>query len=189
MKRHIGLLLILIICGCSPELKDTSQKASQQEDSSISRSPEALAYDGTFTAPDDGFQIDFPLFPEITKTPANPAIAKITGAMYIVEDEESACGVIYSKFSAKRTDPSKELNAGRDNVIKALNATLVSDKDIKVDGHPGKEVILDLGDGSAQRIRFFMTEFELYQILFSSSLSEVSGEAADKFMTSFQLMQ
>jgi hypothetical protein len=163
------LLLLVLFAGCgtpSPAPQSTVEFASS---------------DGKFVA-------HFPVTPHEEATPANPLIGKVEGKIYEAERDDLYYAVFYSRFSAPRSNPQGELDMGRDNAILATQAKLLSDENLEVHGYPGKEILLQHPDGTLQRIRFFLTEFELYQLMVGGPKGETMTSATDAFFASFRLL-
>jgi hypothetical protein len=186
MTRCLSCLLLGFAVGCASSATDDAPAAGAQ---SHADSTPAAVVDTLFTAPDGSFQIAFPGVPTVTRTSANPRIAKVSGAMYLVDQGDRAYMVVFSRFSKKRTDAKKELDAGRDNTIRSLNAKLIRENDIAVEGYPGRDLVLDMGDGSAQRVRYFVTDYDLYQIILGVPKDEALTDNAERYISSFHLLQ
>jgi len=91
-----------------------------------------------FVPPEGTFAVLMPNQPEhSTKTSENPA-GKIVTEIWRSSYQDGAYLVGATDYPVD-VDPKKELDLDRDNFLKAVNAKLTSESDIKVGGYPGRE--------------------------------------------------
>jgi hypothetical protein len=167
------LILVVLLAGCGsrePVGEDSSQETIK------------------FVSSDQKFEINFPVAPHEESTPANALIGKLEGKVYEAEQSDVYYAVFYTRFGARRTNPQAELDTGRDNAVLAMQAKLLSDKNLQVEGYPGKEILLEHQDGTVQRIRVFLTDFELFQLMVGGPQGHKTTTATDAFFASFRLL-
>lgn len=148
-----------------------------------------------FTSKDGRYSVEFPAPPkETTKdvdaspTVANDGKLKMFYAALDVKKDVSFM-VIYNDFkeAVAMASPQKVLIEVRDG-SKGKEGMLVTDREIvAADGKPpGREYIVD--KGIYYRSRTFLSGNRLYQIVVvAKSDKEVTSEAADKFIDSFEI--
>ncbi len=106
------------------------------------------------------------------------------------------CIIDYADVPSGTADAAqiKELfDTARDEFLKGVEGKLLSETAIKLDGHPGREVVADLGSGGKGRIRFYLINERFYQLavmhLRFKLLGEPDGEdPAVKFFDSFKIV-
>ena len=167
MIRRIGVCLFstLLLAGCgSAELKE-------------------------FVSTEGKFKALFPGKPkEQTQTQAG-----ITTKAFGVDQGGGAYMVSFAdtKVPAKQlqAEAKQRLDGARDGSLNASNAKLVAEKEITLDGHPGRQVDSELvGKKGFARTRFYIVGSMLYsQIVIGSSRDFTTSETATKFLDSLAL--
>ncbi|MBV9957077.1 MAG: hypothetical protein JO360_01595 [Acidobacteria bacterium] len=79
-----------------------------------------------------------------------------------------------------------ELKANRDNFLKGINARLLTEKAIKLDGNPGIEFTAESDDVQFITSRVYIVGARPYQLIAMTNLKEELGNV-DKFLSSFKL--
>jgi hypothetical protein len=172
---RLGAIFFLLVAGCNARQSATPQTGPPTAEEFI-----------LYTAPDRSFSVQFPGTPKIEPTPAAPG--KVKGKLYVVERGDRAYGVEFARFAAKRTVPEKELAVARDNVLRGLSGKLLTERDVSLGQHPGRDIVIDLGDGTVLRARYFLTEYESYLITAAVPKGEESSKPVEDFFSSFQLL-
>lgn len=76
----------------------------------------------------------------------------------------------------------------RDDKVKSMSGKLVSEKDIVVQGHPGKEIVIEAEEWT-YRARIIVTPFDLYAVQVTVPKGEPATSAAiEEFFSSFKLL-
>lgn len=83
-------------------------------------------------------------------------------------------------------DVQAEINANRDNFLKGINARLLTEKKITLDGNPGIEVTAESNDIKFITTRIYIVGSRPYQLMARTNLKEEQGNI-DKFLASFKL--
>jgi hypothetical protein len=106
--------------------------------------------------------------------------------------------VSYVQFPDEITDPDSIkmiLDSGRDGGLASSKGELASEKEIKLDGHFGREWVVKLPGGFLSTARAYWVKRSLYQTVFvivpaesgTPDLVKLRNEAANKFLDSFKL--
>jgi hypothetical protein len=78
-----------------------------------------------------------------------------------------------------------EINATRDNFLKSVNGTLIAEKEISLDGHPGLEFTAEMGSRHYVISRIYVVGNRPYQILAVTRKFQDQANA-NRFLWSFQ---
>lgn len=103
----------------------------------------------------------------------------------------SFCIIDYTdvpKLLASPENMNTIFTEARDAFLKQLDGKLAGESTISLDGHPGREIKVDLRGGEA-KARFYMVNERFYQLIFMgiSFLDESTGEM-NKYFDSFKLV-
>ncbi|MBN2378456.1 hypothetical protein JXM67_01455 [candidate division WOR-3 bacterium] len=79
-------------------------------------------------------------------------------------------------------------DVGRDAVIMAFSGTLLADKDITLDGNPGREFRIKTSNNFIYTSRVYIVDNRLFQLIVTVPENVSSEEATAKFMDSFKLL-
>ena len=79
-----------------------------------------------------------------------------------------------------------EITATRDNFLKSVNGTLIAEKEISLDGHPGLEFTADMGSKLFALSRIYIVGNRPYQILAVTKRNQ-NQTRANNFIWSFTL--
>jgi len=102
---------------------------------------------------------------------------------YVVGFSELPEAVVKADSEAKRLD-----NA-RDGAIASVKGKLKSEKEVKLDGHSGRELDIEVGNGMLVRARFYAVNNRLYQVMAVGSRDLVGSTDTGKFLNSFKLVK
>jgi len=82
------------------------------------------------------------------------------------------------------------LTMARDAAVKQVDGKLLKDEPVKLNQRiPGREFQIDVGLGSILRMRVFLVQNRVYQIVAAGPKDYATGKDADKFLDSFTLMR
>ena len=93
----------------------------------------------------------------------------------------------YSDYEEIKLEPAAFLAANRDRFNKGLQATLVSSRDITLDGHTGLEFVSE-NPAANIRSQVFLIEKRLFQIVTFVLKDTDQTQWTDKFFASFHLV-
>jgi hypothetical protein len=80
------------------------------------------------------------------------------------------------------------LTMARDAAVKQVDGKLLKDEPVKLNQRiPGREFQIDVGLGSILRMRVFLVQNRVYQIVAAGPKDYATGKDADKFLDSFML--
>ena len=82
-------------------------------------------------------------------------------------------------------DPKSELDADRDNFLKAVNAKLVDESDISLSGVKGRE-FTGISENYTFKCRFFYINKRTYSIMGAEPTKELDVSRVKKFLESFE---
>ena len=141
------------------------------------------------------FACAFPKAPKSETMPTSTVIGNIDQNMFSVEFSDAWYGVSYSDYPKEIVDgsePKKMLDGARDGAVGNLGGKLASEKQIKIDGHPGRAIEIVATDATAGitmevTARIYLVENRLYQILVVREKGRDLQKELDKFFESFKL--
>ncbi len=146
-----------------------------------------------------GFSILIPGTAAETTTPIKTAGGELQNHVFTMETPLAAYIISYIDFPEPVTDPAAikhMLDSGRDGGLASANATLRNEKDIKIDGHPGREWVMGVQGKFVAHARAYWVKQRLYQALIimvdapadaSPATLKVRADATAKFFDSFTL--
>lgn len=110
--------------------------------------------------------------------------------IYSVESNNISYTISYSSFDSPITD-SKEvkriLGLSRDMVRMVTNGSVVSDKEIDLEGFPGREVRIEK-DKRLWILRVFIVKERMYQLTTTQPKAKAESSETVKFYESFKLL-
>ena len=172
MKRRIVYLLLLaliLLSGCGEEKKEWE----------------------TFESDTGRFSILFPGAPEKETESVPTTIGTIKTEFFMVEQKDMAYSVNYADYPAEvvaASDTRAMLDGARMGAMANVNGELLSEKEISLGGHPGREIEIEIADEDIIiRARFYLVENRLYVIQALSKESKASSPDIDEFLDSFEL--
>jgi hypothetical protein len=145
-----------------------------------------------FKAEDGKWEAKLPGTPKKTVNSTKTAVGPIDVNIFLVEVGNDAYGVIYSDVpNADKGDPKKILDGAQNGAINGVKGKLVTSKDIKLDGVPGRsfeyEVPTPNGGMMVGRQRLFLTDNKLYQVIVVAAPETARNELSTKVLDSFKL--
>ncbi len=100
--------------------------------------------------------------------------------------------VDYPQEVVQQGDPAKILDGSRDGAVSNVNGKLVIETKVTLDGHPGRELVIDAkarnGEDGTVRARVFLVNNRLYQVMIVAPKGRVSSSAMNDFLQSFKLL-
>lgn len=145
-----------------------------------------------FASKPGGFKVLMPGTPKQKALETESDFGKGVLHMSAVEAGKGMYAANYTDFpEAVKKVPIKQLyDSSRDGVIANLDGKLASEKDIKLGENPGREILIDVAGGKQIfRVRVYLIEQRLYQVVVFGSPELAKSKDADKFLDSFQLAE
>ena len=142
-----------------------------------------------FTSEDGRFSILLPDTPKFETHNLSSAVGPVVSKSYIVDDLDMSYGVTYTDYPSdvvERTDPQKMLDGARDGGISNSHGELVTEKNISLNGYPGREMTISVRD-IAVRSRVYIVKNRLYSVLASGPIAQLYLEPAVSILDSFNL--
>jgi hypothetical protein len=137
------------------------------------------------------FSAKMPGEPKLKQQEASTGAGPITVNQYVVEGRSYAYIVGYTDYPAKAIEganPEGMLDGGRDGALKNVRgAKLSKEEKIQLDGHPGRELHVDIPGKGKLVARFYLVKNRLYQLLAAGD--DVTPEDKDvrRFLESLTL--
>lgn len=147
----------------------------------------------TFESTEGKFSILFLKDPEEQTESVPTVIGTLETKFYMVETKDMAFSVNFVDYPAEiiqSGDVKMMLDGGVQGAVSNVDGTLLEQKDISLDGHPGREMRAEAkleGDDVIFKARIYLVENRLYMIQVVSLKSKASSADVDKFLDSFQL--
>jgi hypothetical protein len=98
----------------------------------------------------------------------------------------------YSDFpeGIKKVPIKQVFDSSRDGAVGNLDGKLVSEKDIELNKHPGREILIAVAGGVRLfRVRVYLVDRRLYQVVVFGPKEAANSKEADKFLDSFKLTE
>ena len=140
----------------------------------------------------DGFKISMPAKPTEKKQQVKVAKGHLNVSLLIAEGRKDATFVLshcdYAATEVKRADLERRLDQARDGAVENSGGKLRKEQLIElIDGnkrHPGRDLLIDKNGEVIARIRIYVVERRLYQVMV---LGNPPAKDANTFMDSFRL--
>lgn len=146
-----------------------------------------------FSSAEGGFSIMMPGDPKNQTQEVPTAAGNVTTSMFVSEFADQAYFVAYADFPEAlvgMADPQTLLQGGRDSAMQSMDATIVSEQAITIDGHPGREVLATASIGGVDatvKARFYLVKNRLYQLWVAGAKDKLAEVDMDAFLQSFKL--
>ncbi len=146
-----------------------------------------------FTSAAGRFSLESPV--ELTESvrQVDSEIGKLTMHLFTGNGKTHGFVVGYSDESVNEEKyfPEDTLTKKRASVLAKMQATLVSEKTVTLEGHPGREIIAS-GKSQGQDVsineRIYLVGHRTYQFVISAPLGQINQSAADAFFTSVKIL-
>lgn len=145
-----------------------------------------------FASKDGRFKVLMPGTPKQNKVETESDFGKGVLYMNVTLAGKSMYGANYCDFPAEiKKAPIKQVfDSSRDGAVANMEGKLASEKDIKLGEHPGREIQIDVAEGKRLfRVRVYLVEQRLYQVVIFGSPEAATSKEADKFLDSFKLAE
>jgi hypothetical protein len=145
-----------------------------------------------FASKEGRFKVQMPGTPRQTMHDTESDFGKGVLYMNTVQVGKTMYGANYCDFPAEiKKAPLKQVfDSSRDGAVANLEGKLASEKDIKLDKYPGREVQIEVAGGKRLfRARVYLVEQRLYQVVVFGTKDAATSKEADKFLDSFALAE
>lgn len=145
-----------------------------------------------FTSKDGGFAVALPGMPEESKQRVLTASAALDVHLFAVETKEGTYVVSYCDLPAGEIKPgseAKRLDLARDGAVANAKGKLVSEKERKLAGNPGCELVIDGEKGQRIRMRIVAVKNRLYQAMALGPAKFAQSKDAARFLDSLRLVK
>lgn len=139
-----------------------------------------------FSSPEGRFSVLMPGRPVREEQSKDTSVGKVVMHFFTTRTQTGIFVVAYADYAI--SEPKRELDANRDTFIKGMKATLVSESDIKLLEHPGREIKAER-DQLSIRSRIYLVGNRYYQMVTITPATLPGNLEADKFLTSFELVR
>jgi hypothetical protein len=138
-----------------------------------------------FSSPEGRFAVMMPGQPLREEESKQTLAGKVVMRFFTVGSPQGIFVVAYADYPMGNV--KQELDANRDSFLRGMQATLVSESDIKLQENPGRE-IRATREKLAIRSRIYIVGTRYYQVMAITPATLPAGLEADKFLTSFELL-
>ncbi len=145
-----------------------------------------------FASKEGRFKVLMPGTPKQDKAETESDFGKGVLHMNTVQAGKTMYGANYCDFPAeiKKTPLKQVFDSSRDGAVANLEGKLASEKDIKLGEYPGREILIDLAGGKRLfRVRVYLVDQRLYQVVVFGTKEAATAKEADKFLDSFTLAE
>ena len=145
-----------------------------------------------FASKDGRFTVLFPGTPEQSKADTESDFGKGVLHMNTVQVGRTMFGAHYCDFppDVKKVPLKQVYDSSRDGAAENMQGKLMSEKEVKLGDHPGREIQISVANGRQLfRARVYLVEQRLYQVVVFGTKEAATSKDADKFMDSFKLAE
>jgi len=144
-----------------------------------------------FTSKEGRFKVLMPDTPKQRENETESDFGKATLIMETVEHAGGMFGANYCDYPAdiKKLSADRVLDSSRDGCVANLDGKLLSDKKIKLGGHPGRDIQVEVDGKHIFRARVYLVEQRLYQVVVFGPKDLATSKDALKFLDSFELVE
>jgi|SRR6266542_2741320 len=144
----------------------------------------------SFTSDKGGFSVTLPPGASAAKEKEQTSgTAKVITVASQLPDR-TALNVTVARFPAdalKGATDEDRLKRVRDGLARSFRGKITSDKEVKLDGNPGRDLGIEVVGGTLSRVRVYMVKDRLIQIMVLGPKTTVNSKEADQFLDSFKL--
>ncbi len=140
-----------------------------------------------------GFQVLLPGTPQEHQQSVNTSVGKVYVVLTVAELKKGGdayvVGVSVLPDSAVKETEERRLDHARDGAVSSVKGKLRSEKALKLGGHPGRELLIDVDGKTEVRAQLYAVKNQLYQVMAVGSPALVGSADTDKFFKSFKLLK
>ena len=143
-----------------------------------------------FTSKDGRFKVLMLGTPKQYKLDTESDFGKGVLHMNTVMVGKTMYGANFCDFPAeiKKAPLKQVLDSSRDGTVANLEGKLASERDIKLGAYAGREIQIEVAGGKQLfRVRVYLVDQRLHQVVVFGTKEAATGKDADKFLDSFKL--
>jgi hypothetical protein len=145
------------------------------------------------TSKEGGFEVALPGTPIKSEQRVKTATGQLDVTVFALEAGRDTTYVVsYSDLPADEVKPGREtkrLNFARDGAVANARGKLRSEKKITLDGHPGRELVIETRTDVVIRMRVYAVKQRLYQVVAMGPGAFHQSKDAALFLDSFRLLK
>ncbi len=202
MKNFYFSLLLLFAFAWTPAAFAQKRTKTSAQQEAPPPPPPAVEYNArawkTFVSPEGGFSVSMPGTPvkagELLTSDSGP----LAHYSHTLKTSMAEYGVSYSDFPYAINEPEQiksSFDSGRDALLADMKLRLTSERDITIDGFPGRQIVAE-SETYAFHDRFLAVNKRLYQVVIvvpkgkqkPTELARFYDSTVDKFFGSFKLI-
>jgi len=144
---------------------------------------------------DGRFAIMMPDFPEYGVQDVLTPVGALQVHIFSVSVDDSVFMAAYNdypEFIVSSSDAGKMLDGARDGAVSNVNGKLLSERQIRLQGHPGRELWIEAdveGQEGLARARIYLVGRRLYQVLVAGPENQFPESDAERCLDSFLIVQ
>jgi hypothetical protein len=146
-----------------------------------------------FTSKEGGFSITMPDPTTQTKKTLKTASGPLQVTVISAEGRDDALFVVsysdYPENDLKTGTPEERLEHARKGAVNHAKGKLRSDKPLEMNGHPGREIVIEKDGNVIAKMRLYLVGRRLYQVMVLGNGPVFKGKEADSFLHSFRLIK
>ena len=194
MRKLVLFVLVMIVGTIIATAADSQAKWFKNTigEGTVLRKPQSLKLQPAWVkiAPAGGqFSIMMPAAPRTDVKTNNTPLGVATTNLSIYQTEHGWFGVTWTVYPpTMKIEIQTELDATRDNFIKAVNGTLLDENKVFQNGVAGTEFTVE-SQNSMLTSRIFVVGSRTYQLAVAFPKGENHAQDIDQFLSSFQLVK
>jgi hypothetical protein len=145
------------------------------------------------TSKDGGFAIALPGEPVQSKRRVMTAAGTLDVYLFLVDGKDDASYVVsYSDLPAaqvKAGNEEKRLDFASEGAVSNARGKLRSEKKVTLDGHPGRELVIEAENEVVIRMRIFAVKQRLFQAMAMGQGAFAQSKDAHRFLDSLRLIK
>jgi hypothetical protein len=140
---------------------------------------------------DAGFSVAMPAMPTEKKQTVKTATGALSVVMQVAEGRNDSLFVVsYCDFpmsDLKKADVDQRLDQARDGAIASARGKKRSEEAIKLNGHPGREIVIEKDGEIVVKMRIYLAKNRLYQVMVLGAGPVFASKDPATFLDSFRL--
>ena len=120
-------------------------------------------------------------------------VGQLKVTKFIAEDKNEAVYVIshtdYPDAEVKKEVVQKRLDQARDGAVASVSGMMKAEKAIMLDGHPGRDIVIEKAGVVIVRMRIIVVDQRVYQVLALGPPPVLASKEIAFFLDSFRLIK
>jgi hypothetical protein len=137
-----------------------------------------------------GFKAIMPAEPMLRTQQVKTATGQLRVTLFVAEGKNDAVFAVsytdYPEMDLKKGPIEKRLDQARDGAVASAGGKLRSERAIKLQGHSGRELVVEKNGEAVARMRIYLVKRRLYQVMV---LGPAPAKDAETFLASFDLSE